>query len=177
MSSVNPVLRTLPACLGLGLLGGALWNWWWTPPMYDVREGLGSLGEVALGEVFSSDAWFFVIGVGLAFGFAVVHRARTADSGLPDLVLALLGIGIAAAVMSGVGGWLGPDNPTALFRTVEEGARVPAELDLSTWTAYLGWPLGLLAGWWQELWWPFLSPHQTAAIEADSRVAASAQQS
>ncbi|NUR07429.1 MAG: hypothetical protein HOQ45_10490, partial [Nocardioidaceae bacterium] len=51
-----------------------------------------------------------------------------------------------------VGRQLGPTDPEVVLATARVGARVPDALHLTTWSAYLAWPVAALAGTLVVLW-------------------------
>jgi hypothetical protein len=132
--------------LVLGVLCGVLW-WLVVPPaeFTKLRTG-GSMGEVDLGRQFNADGWYVVIAavVGTATGLALSWW-RSRDPLLTSALL-LAGSAVAAAAMALTGHLLGPGPTRALLASAKVGARVPEQLDVDTFAAYLGWPVAVLLG-------------------------------
>jgi hypothetical protein len=61
---------------------------------------------------------------------------------------------VAAALMSALGGWLGPADPRTLAGTAEAGAQLSAALTVDATVTYLVWPVTVLLGALVVLWSP-----------------------
>ncbi|MGH3631959.1 MAG: hypothetical protein ACRDRL_31525 [Sciscionella sp.] len=148
------VLRWLVGCALVGVvlafLGGWLWVRLGNPPQAPVVSGGASvgasLGELQISELAKTTVWFLVIGAvlgalaGLAVGWLGRRRGVWAVFGL----LALCG---AATVLSWVfGQYLFGADLDAQLQHAAVGSMVRLGVSLGTPVAYLGWPIGGLAG-------------------------------
>jgi hypothetical protein len=146
------VLVVLGGLLVLGIVCGVLWWLLVDPAVYTKVRAGAAMGEVQLGKRFATDGWYAVI----AFVAAVPTGAaltwwRSRD---PLLTAALLVVGsaLAAAAMALSGHLLGPGDPHVALVAGKVGIRVPTQLSVTATTAYLAWPIGLLAGSLLVLW-------------------------
>jgi hypothetical protein len=132
--------------LALGLLGGVLWSQVVVPAEFTKLASGGTMGEDQLSRQFAADAWYVVIAVvaGAPAG-ALLSWWRSRDPLLTSVLL-VVGAALAAAAMALVGHLLGPGSTQAALDAAPVGARVPERLDVDTFVAYLGWPVGVLAG-------------------------------
>ena len=163
-------LVTFASLVAAGAIGGVLWQLLWTPQTFSVFLGEAGLGEVALSEQFTADAWYLVVAAPLGLAVAVVRRRFGARSGLRDLAAALLGAIAAAYVMAWVGALLGPQaltDPQIVAQAADGPVLTPlvltTKLASTGWSSHvaavmLAWPLGVLAGWVAELLVPSLEP-------------------
>lgn len=153
------VVAVLGTYVALGVVAGLLWWALYDPAEFTVvRRGGVTMGEVDLGKRFNADAWYAVIagGLGLVSG-TVVSWWRSRDP-LLTTVLVLLGSGVAAGVMSVLGGWLGPADPQQLVASAEVGARLAVPLSVDATVCYLVWPVTALIGCLVVLWSPPTPP-------------------
>lgn len=158
-ASRRDVVAVLGTYVALGVVGGLLWWALYDPAQYTVARGGGvSMGEVDLGKRFNADAWYAVIAavLGLVSGTAVSWW-RSRDP-LLTTGLVLVGSGVAAGVMSVLGGWLGPSDPQQLVASVEAGARLAVPLSVDATVCYLVWPVTALIGCLVVLWSPPTPP-------------------
>jgi hypothetical protein len=144
-------LIVLGGMLLLGAVCGVLWWLLATPAEFTKTKDGGVMDELQLARRFSADATYVVIAVvaGLAAGLGLSWW-RGRDPLLTSALL-LLGSVLAAAAMLAVGHVLGPGDTEAALDAARAGARVPEALDVGlpdhrTWTVYLAWPVGVLAG-------------------------------
>jgi hypothetical protein len=139
-------LVVLGALLLLGALCGLLWWLLVDPAQFTKTARGGAMAENDLGKKFNADAWFVVIGLlaGLLAGL-VLSAWRSRDALLTSGLL-LVGSVLAAGTMLAVGHLLGPSGTEAALRAAAVGGRVPEPLGVDTALAWLGWPVGVLAG-------------------------------
>jgi hypothetical protein len=130
----------------LGLLCGVMWWLLATPAEYTKLRDGAVLTENQLGRQFSVDGVYVVValGTGLVAGLLLAWW-RSRDPLLTSLLL-VVGSLAAAGVMALTGHLLGPDDPKAVLAASTVGARVPETLSVTALTAYLAWPVGVLAG-------------------------------
>lgn len=145
-------LAVLGCLLVLGVVCGVLWWLLVDPAEFTKLRSGGAMGEVELGKRFAADGWYAVLAflAGLPAG-AVLTWWRSRD---PLLTTGLLvgGSVLAAAAMALTGHLLGPGDPTAALAAGKVGVRVPTQLAVTARTAYLLWPIGVLAGSLLVLW-------------------------
>jgi hypothetical protein len=156
--ALSDVLAVLGSMLVLGLVCGLLWWLVVNPAEFTKMRAGGAMGEVQLGRRFDADGWYVVLGLlgGLAAGVALMWwRSRDA---LLTTGLLVAGAVLAAAVTAVVGHLLGPSDPQGRLEAARIGARVPTQLAVDAWTAYLAWPIGALAGALLVLWSKPLEP-------------------
>ena len=146
------VLVVLGTFLALGVVGGVLWWLLVDPAAYTKLRSGGSMSELQLGKQFGADGWYAVIALVaglLAGGLLTWWRSRDY---LLTTVLVALGSVVAAAVMAGTGGLLGPGNTEAALAAAPVGALVPVPLQVTGWAVYLVWPVAGLVGALMVLW-------------------------
>ncbi len=140
------VLVVLGGLLLLGVVCGVLWWLLVDPAAYTKTRRGGVMSENELSRRFSADGMYVVIAVvaGLVAGI-VLTWWRSRDPLLTSCLL-VVGSGLAAGAMWLVGHQLGPGDTAAALRAAKLGAHVPERLDVHVWTAYLAWPVAVLAG-------------------------------
>lgn len=137
----------LAAAIVLGLVAGVVW-WLLTPlPSYQIREdGLATISERGLAEVFAGDAWFTAIGIlcGAAIGtLAALLAARR--MGWLVVFVVLVDCIVAGLLCWGIGSLLGPGDFDARLAAAHPGEQVPIDLSLRSGVALAVWPFfGLL---------------------------------
>lgn len=154
-TAVDDLVAVLGTYVALGVVGALLWWALCDTASFTVTDsGELAMGEVELAERFNADAWYAVIAavLGLVSG-TVIAWWRSRDP-LRTSLLLLVGSGVAAGVMSVLGGWLGPDDPQQLAATAEAGARLAAPLSVDAAAVYLVWPVMTLIGALVVLWSP-----------------------
>ncbi len=136
----------------LGVVCGLLWWLAVNPAEFTELKGGGAMGEVQLGKRFNADGWYVVLALvpGFLAGLALSWW-RSRDPLLTSGLL-LVGAVAAAAVMALVGHLVGPPNPDAVLAGGKIGAHAPVQLAVTAWSAYLAWPIGVLAGALLVLW-------------------------
>ncbi len=161
-------------CAGVGLLVALPAAWLWSAvvdnPTGVVFEGDVFFNEVQLNAQSSVTMWFLVIGVvaGALAGLVVGWRGRR--HGVVSVVAVLVLCSVAAWTAGYLGIHVfGPDE-SAEVSAADDGDTVSAALDVATWVAYLGWPIGglvgalaAIAGWPREPQQPDQSDESVAA--------------
>jgi hypothetical protein len=152
------VLLVVGALAALGALCGVLWWLAVDPAEFTKLKGGGAMGEVQLGKRFNADGWYVVLA--LVPGFVAGLTLAWWRSRDPLLTSALLVVGsvAAAALMAVVGRLLGPPDPNAVLAAGKVGTHAAVRLGVTAWTAYLAWPIGVLAGALLVLWSKPLEP-------------------
>ncbi|MGN6132346.1 MAG: hypothetical protein ACTHOK_18560 [Nocardioidaceae bacterium] len=146
-------------CLAaLGVVCGVLWWLAVDPAEFTKLKGGGAMGEAQLGKRFNADGWYVVLALvpGFVAGLALTWW-RSRDPLLTSGLL-VVGAAAAAAVMAYVGHLLGPPDPNAVLAAGKVGAHAAVQLGVAAWTAYLAWPIGVLAGALLVLWSKPLEP-------------------
>lgn len=139
----------------LGLLGGWLWTRLSDPPAGTVTPTGVSFGETELDQQVGVTMWFLVIG----FALCVVAGFVLAWQGFHHGVATVLAVVVACVVAGLVCYWIGlhvlaPDTK-AEFAAAKVGQRIATPVAIGTKIAFLGWPVGGLAGALTAmLWWP-----------------------
>jgi hypothetical protein len=131
----------------LGLAVGLLWPQLVDPALSErTAEGI-STSEVQLGQVFSADGWFVILGFlgSLVLGAALMLRRRGHE--VVVLLLLLVGTYLAADhVAQPIGISLGPPDPVEVLTDAEVGDTAPVRLALTSQADLLSWPLGGAVG-------------------------------
>ncbi len=140
------VLVVLGGLLLLGVVCGVLWWLLVDPAAYTKTRRGGVMSENELSRRFSADGMYVVIAVVAGLVAGIVLTWWRARDPLLTSVLLVVGSGLAAAAMWLVGHQLGPGDTAAALRAAKLGAHVPERLDVHAWTAYLAWPVAVLAG-------------------------------
>lgn len=123
-----------------------LWPQLVTPSLATRTETGVSTTEVELGNRFSADGWFVLLGAGgsLLIGGLLMARRRT------DELLVLLVALVASLVLSYAAAWfgpvLGPPDPVSVLTDAEVGATAPSQVRTSSRAVHLAWPLGTAIG-------------------------------
>jgi hypothetical protein len=141
-SPVRFVVLALLAYAGAGIVAGAVWEWVWTPPAQVIRDHHVFYSSYdSLRRVFSGTGLYAIVA---AVGSVVVTAAvclLTRGRELLTLATVLVGSVIAAVLMRLVGGWLGPDDPAQVAKTVANSSHVDGRLTVEGMSAYLVWPM------------------------------------
>lgn len=154
-SRVRPLVSALLVLIAggaLGALGGWLWWRWWSPgpegAVFELPDGgttwVPQPAESGYSALFDATMQYAVLGVGLGavVGLLAVLLCRRLE--LVGLASAALGSVVGAAVMLQVGTAQSPPDPETLLEDARVGDVLPGALEVSGWTAYLGWPAGAL---------------------------------
>ncbi|MGJ3509778.1 hypothetical protein [Enemella sp. A6] len=133
--------------IGLGAFAGVVW-WLVTPlPGYQInQDGLASINERGLAQIFAADAWFSVIAMvgGAVIGLLASLWLARRLGWLVALVV-LVDTLIAGLLCWGVGALLGPGDFSTRLAEAQAGDVVPVSLTLRSWVALLVWPfIGML---------------------------------
>ncbi|MEJ7629783.1 MAG: hypothetical protein WKF54_09345 [Nocardioidaceae bacterium] len=141
----------LGLCLSIGAVLAPLAAWVWVgladPPTVPLASDGGLyLGERALDQQSGVTLWFFVVGgcFGVVAGLAVCWFGRRFGWWGVVGVLALCMVGAVASRYVGV--HVFGSDPKAAAGDAQVGESVRLGVQLDTWVAYLGWPIGGLLG-------------------------------
>lgn len=141
----------LGLCLALGAALGPLAAWIWVsiadpPTVALAADGGLYLGEQALDQQSGVTLWFLVIGgcFGVVAGLVVCWFGRRSGWWSVVGVLALCTVG--AVVSRYVGVHVLGSDPQVAAGDAHVGDLVQLGVQLDTWVAYLGWPIGGLIG-------------------------------
>lgn len=151
------VLRVvvLPVLLGaaLGVAGGWLWWVWWGPApdgkVYDTPAGptwYPDPFDPGITRDFSGTAVFVVVAFGLALVLGVVGGWFARDRAVAGLGSVSVAGVVAGVLMTLVGLLQSPADPQAKVNEVRIGTELPGHLEVTGWTPYLAWPVGVLLG-------------------------------
>lgn len=145
----------VPVVLGgvLGAAGGWLWWVWWGPApdgkVYDTAAGphwYPDPFDPGITRDFSGTADYVVIAFGLALLLGIIGGWLARDRA----VAGLAGVGVASVVagvlMTVIGLAQSPSDPQAKVDEVKIGTELPGHLEVTGWTPYLAWPVGVLLG-------------------------------
>jgi hypothetical protein len=137
-------------CAVAGAVVGVLAGWLWSV-VVDAPEGVVFDGEVFYDEVQRTvqagvTLWFIVIGVvvGVLAGLVTGLVGRRHGVVTVAAVLVLCVVASVVAAVFGIGVF-GPDE-AAQVASAEQGGEVTGALEVATWVAYLGFPIGGLVG-------------------------------
>lgn len=146
------VAAALGTFLALGVVCGVVWWMVADPALYTKTAEGAQMSEVELSRRFGVDGWYAVIAAvaGFLSGVAVTWW-RSRDLRLTT-GLVLAGSALAAAAMALVGRVLGPGDPERAIDAAAVGDRVPLQLVVDVDSAYLIWPIAVLAGALMVLW-------------------------
>jgi hypothetical protein len=149
-SSVRSRIVFMLGCAVAGAVVGVLAGWLWSA-VVDAPVGVVFDGEVFYDEIQRNvqaglTLWFIVIGVlvGVLAGLVVglVGRRHGVVTVAAVLVLCVVASGVMAVFGIGV---FGPDE-AAQVASAEQGDEITGGLEVATWVAYLGFPIGGLVG-------------------------------
>ncbi|HNV11078.1 MAG TPA: hypothetical protein PKN27_07080 [Propionibacteriaceae bacterium] len=148
--NASPLWRALLAyavlCLLTGVVSGALWNWMVDLPSYHVDDqGVASISERGLTEMFAADARFTLMGIvmGVLLGLAGWMWFRRL--GWPVTLVVMVGSLLAAVVCWKVGEAMGPGAFDARISAAQPGDTVPIAFRLNSHTGIVVWMLAALA--------------------------------
>lgn len=136
----------------LGVLGAVVWWQVTTLPQVTRSGGTVSIAPGELVKQVDVDGWFAVVAlVGGVLSGVLLLAWRRRDP-LLTVVLVVLGAGLAALVMMGLGRLLGPGDEVAALRSLPEGATVSQQLRLHAPGVALLWPIAAAFGAVVYLW-------------------------
>jgi hypothetical protein len=142
--SVPFVAVVLATYVLVGLGAGWVWHELWQPAEGVVVQHQWYATGAGLREDFSGTGLYVLIatGAGLALGvlFAILGGSRP----VVTLVACLVGSVLAGWLMLTVGEWLGPADPQALAKDLDDGASLPSALRVSGFSPLLAFSLGTL---------------------------------
>ncbi|WP_372733397.1 hypothetical protein [Nocardioides sp.] len=140
------IAALLAACAGVGVAGGYLWEWFWTPAQGVVGDGrwFPSPVEEGLQNSFSSVGWFVVVAlpIGILIGFVTAFALDHAE--VLALIVGLVGSALAVWLMLTVGTRLSPPDPAIAAVRAPDGTTLPGSLEFHGWTPLLSLPAGTL---------------------------------
>lgn len=125
----------------------ALWVWLADPPVVTVTSSGAFFGEAELNQQSEVTLWFLAIGtlLGLVSGLIVGAAGNRHGAVTVLAVLVLCTVATAVSAYVGITVW-GPDAPSQADTGPGVGAVVESRLEIDSVIAYLGWPIGGLAG-------------------------------
>ena len=94
-----------------GVIGGVLWEWWWTPPTGAAVNGEWFLDSDGAGNEFSGTGLFVIITAVTGLVLSILCAALVRANELWVLGGVVVGALLAGAITAAVGGWLGPPDP------------------------------------------------------------------
>jgi hypothetical protein len=160
---VRDVVVVLGAFLVAGIVVGLVWPRL-VDPVTVVRTEVGlSTGEVALARQFGQDAWYSLLGGGVALVLGVVLTWRRRAHEAVTLVAVALGALLAAGISSVIGTATGPEAAEVVLADAEVGATAPDQVRVTADAAYLAWPLAAVLGAVVVLWAPSAGGREPAA--------------
>ncbi len=136
----------------LGVLGAVVWWQVTTLPLVTRSGGTVSVAPEELVKQVAVDGWFAVVALVGGVVSGVLLLAWRHRDPLLTVVLVVLGAGLAAVVMMGLGRLLGPGDPVAALRSMSEGAEVSQQLRLHAPGIALLWPIAAAFGAVVHLW-------------------------
>ncbi len=145
----RPLSVRLMFYAALILVAGAISGWVWhaivkVPSYLTSDDGSVQMTERSVGQIFSIDAAFVIIGLLAGLGLGLVAWALFRSLGWPVAVVATLG-GAAAGVICWLVGMLqGPRDFAERVAEAIPGARVPIDFQLHTASALIAWSLGAI---------------------------------
>lgn len=147
IEQVTFVLLAIAVGIVLGVAGGYLWSVVSDPPLGIVTDqGVFLVEEAAYDQQSTMTLWFLVTGAGLGLLGGLLAGWRGARYGVTSVIAVLALSAVAAAVAAWTGIHLfGPDFDAARDAAAN-GESVTTALDVGSFVAYLGWPIGGLVG-------------------------------
>lgn len=144
--AVVQVLAIVVAFLAGGVVGGLLWERWWTPPTGVALSGVLVLDGDGAAKEFSGTGLYVLVGLGVGVVLGLLTALACRRRELLAMVAAVLAAGLAAWVMAQVGHALGPPDPTPLAKGAEDLTEVVPDLRVHGLSPYLALPVGTLLG-------------------------------
>ena len=129
-----------------GVIGGVLWEWWWTPPTGAAVNGEWFLDSDGAGNEFSGTGLFVIITAVTGLVLGILCAALVRANELWVLGGVVVGALLAGAITAAVGGWLGPPDPRPLAKGERDFTPIPSDLQVVGLSPYLAAPMGALAG-------------------------------
>jgi hypothetical protein len=151
---VRDAAVVLVAFLVAGVVVGLVWPQLVDPVTVTRTEAGLATGEVALAHRFDQDAWYSLLGGGVALLLGVVLTLWRRAHETATLVVLVLGALLGAAVSSLVGTATGPEAAEVVLAEAEVGATAPDRVQVTADAAYLAWPLTAVLGAVVVLWAP-----------------------
>jgi ABC-type uncharacterized transport system permease subunit len=141
------VLTAAAVGIGLGIVGGLLWSLVADPPAGVLTErGVFLTDEISYNQQVVMTLWYLVVGAGLGLIGGVACGLLGRRHGVTVVVATLAMTAIAAGVSAYFGIHVFGPDPAAQLAESSVGDRITAALDIETFVAYLGWPIGGLIG-------------------------------
>lgn len=136
----------LVATVAFSAGGAQLWAKLADPPSATLTSQGVFFGEVELNQQSGVTLWFFVVGVGLGVVVGLLTGLLGRNLGVVAVVSSLVICAVVSVSSARLGiSVLGPDEQAQLAATTLGGS-VTAKLAVSSFVAYLGWPIGGLVG-------------------------------
>jgi len=141
-----PGLATLVLFVAGGSAAGVLWQHWWKPVTGTVVSHKFFLDGTGLQRDFGGTGLYVLIAVvaGTVLGLCAGGLARRHE--LIMLVVVLVSAVLGGWLMAAVGHALGPPDPSALARSMDDYSTLPADLRVTGHSPYLALPAGAILG-------------------------------
>lgn len=141
------VLLAAAAGVLLGVVGGYLWSVIADPPAGILtKQGVFLTDELAYNQQVEVTLWYLAIGTGLGLLGGLFCGFLGRRHGVAVVVAALVMTVIGAAVSGYLGIHVFGPDPAAEVKASAIGDSITAALDVATFVAYLGWPIGGVVG-------------------------------
>jgi hypothetical protein len=130
-----------------GIVGGWLWSVVADPPTGVLTDrGVFLTDELSYNQQVLMTLWFLIVGAGLGLVAGALFGLRGRRHGVTVVVAVL----VLTAIAAGVSAWLGihvfgPDPDSQIAHSAV-GDPITSALEIETFVAYLGWPIGGLLG-------------------------------
>ena len=138
------VVGTLAAYTLVGLAAGWLWHELWTPSTGVVLQHEWYPSGDALRDDFSGTGLYVLVAAGGGLLLGITCAILGGRRPMLTVIAAVAGSALAAYVMTTVGEGLGPADPHALAKTLDDGANLPSSLSVSGFSPKLAFSIGTL---------------------------------
>lgn len=140
------VLLVLVLAAVTGVVCGALWEMWWTPPSGLVLDGVWYPDDEGVRQLFSGTGLYVVIALvgGVLLGASCAWLFDRVE--LATLAAVTVGSALAAWLMLQVGTALAPADPTPVAAESVDYTELPGTLVVEGDSAYVAFPAGALTG-------------------------------
>jgi hypothetical protein len=149
-SSTRARIVFVAVCAAAGVLLAVPAGWLWArladPPVGVAFQGAVYYGELQLNLQSEITLWFLAVGFCFGLVAGLVIGALGGRHGVVTVVAVLALCGLAAWLTKWTGlHWFGPDSAAELAKA-KDGDPVTGGLEVATWVAFLGWPIGGMVG-------------------------------